>query len=120
MLARSFGRNGCTSICPVVSIRIAMRNRANRTHEEAPIRSFGMGARARPDGFEPPTPSSEDWCSNPLSYGRIAAFAGADYSTVISSRGGCCIQKGDVDSLDTSPARGYNRGAFGVTGGHAT
>ena len=26
---------------------------------------------ARPEGFEPPTPGSEDQCSNPLSYGRI-------------------------------------------------
>jgi hypothetical protein len=25
---------------------------------------------ARPDGFEPPTPGSEDQCSDPLSYGR--------------------------------------------------
>ena len=24
----------------------------------------------RPEGFEPPTPGSEDQCSNPLSYGR--------------------------------------------------
>lgn len=27
----------------------------------------------RPDGFEPPTPGSEDQCSNPLSYGRLLA-----------------------------------------------
>ncbi len=25
---------------------------------------------ARPEGFEPPTPRSEVWCSRPLSYGR--------------------------------------------------
>ena len=25
---------------------------------------------ARPEGFEPPTPRSEVWCSDPLSYGR--------------------------------------------------
>ena len=25
----------------------------------------------RPDGFEPPTPCSEDRCSHPLSYGRM-------------------------------------------------
>ncbi len=25
----------------------------------------------RPDGFEPPTPCSEDRCSDPLSYGRV-------------------------------------------------
>lgn len=23
------------------------------------------------EGFEPPTPSSEDWCSNPLSYRAV-------------------------------------------------
>lgn len=28
----------------------------------------------RPDGFEPPTPCSEDRCSNPLSYGRIVSY----------------------------------------------
>jgi hypothetical protein len=27
---------------------------------------------ARPAGFEPTTPSSEDWCSDPLSYGRAS------------------------------------------------
>ena len=28
----------------------------------------------RPDGFEPPTPCSEDKCSNPLSYGRVITY----------------------------------------------
>src|SRR5690349_13308899 len=28
------------------------------------------------EGFEPPTPSSEDWCSNPLSYASRRALPG--------------------------------------------
>ena len=28
----------------------------------------------RAEGFEPPTPSSEDWCSIQLSYARIKMF----------------------------------------------
>ena len=31
--------------------------------------------RVRPEGFEPPTPGSEDQCSNPLSYGRAAELS---------------------------------------------
>jgi hypothetical protein len=31
--------------------------------------------QARPVGFEPTTPSSEDWCSSPLSYGRMPQAA---------------------------------------------
>lgn len=29
---------------------------------------------ARPEGFEPPTPDSEDQCSIQLSYGRVNTF----------------------------------------------
>jgi hypothetical protein len=30
---------------------------------------------ATPEGFEPPTPGSEDQCSNPLSYGAVGITA---------------------------------------------
>ncbi len=34
-------------------------------------KSQGYFFLAPPEGFEPPTPRSEDECSNPLSYGGI-------------------------------------------------
>ncbi len=33
-------------------------------------------AQALPEGFEPPTPGSEDQCSDPLSYGSHSRHAG--------------------------------------------
>lgn len=54
---------------------------ANKTSVDPPklnelfkLRNVDSGNMVRPDGFEPPTPCSEDRCSNPLSYGRASCY----------------------------------------------
>ena len=48
--------------------------------------SIGVGLAARPEGFEPPTPGSEDQCSIPLSYGRVYLASLAAGRTRMRSR----------------------------------
>ena len=52
-----------------------------------PLSALSIEGVARPKGFEPPTLGSEDRCSCPLSYGRVAvwcALTGRRYGKLLS------------------------------------
>ena len=63
----------------------ALAGRAERKRRTLP--SYRFLVLATREGFEPPTPSSEDWCSNPLSYASPEPGGGPERPYYSSSRG---------------------------------